>query len=63
MELDPEVLEDFDELSTMASFASEWVESLSRDDLLSLSVLLWHVFTGILSFNITEAAELSNRKK
>ena len=61
MEHDPEIVEDFDERSTMASFASEWVETLSRDDLLSLSVLLWHLLTGILSFKITEAAELIGR--
>ena len=42
----------------MASFASEWVETLRRDDLLSLSILLWHLLTGILSFKITETAEL-----
>ena len=45
----------------MASYASEWVESLSRDDLLSLSILLWHIFTSILSFNITDAAGLIGR--
>ena len=32
--------EEYDERSSMANFASEWVESLSRDDL-SLSVFLW----------------------
>ena len=60
MEHDPEVAEDCDERSTMASFASEWV-TLSRDDLLSLSILLWHLLTGILSFKITEAADRTDR--
>ena len=46
MEHDLEVAEYFDERSTMASSASEWVETLSRDDL-SLSILLWHLLTGI----------------
>ena len=50
--LDPETADEFDEKSIMANYASEWVAPLSRDDMLSLSVLLQHVF----SFNITEAA-------
>ena len=60
-ELDPETPEEYEERSSMAHFASEWVESLSRDDLLSLSVFLWHVFVGILSFKLTDAAELIGR--
>ena len=62
-ELDSEIPEEYEERSAMANFASEWVESLSRDDLLSLSVLLWHVFVGILSFKLTDAAELSRWQK
>ena len=61
VEMDPETPEDYNELSAMASYASEWVESLSRDDLLSLSILLWHIFTGILSLNITDAAGFIGR--
>ena len=61
VEIDPETPEDYNELGAMASYASEWVESLSRDDLLALSILLWHIFTSILSFNITDAAGLIGR--
>ena len=48
----------YDEHSTMVNYASEWVESLSRDDLLSLSILLWYLLVGILSFKLTYAAEV-----
>ena len=60
-ELHPETPEEYEEWSAMANFASEWVESLSRDDLLSLSVFLWHVLVGTLSFKLTDAAELIGR--
>lgn len=61
VEIDPEAPEDYDELSAIASYASEWVESLSRDDLLSLAILSWHIFSSILPFNITDAAGLIGR--
>ena len=48
----------YDEHSAMANYALEWVESLSRDDLLSLSILLWYLLVGILSFKLTDAAEM-----
>ena len=31
----------YDECSVMFTYASEWVESLSKDDLLSLSITLY----------------------
>ena len=46
----------YDEQSAIEKYASEWVESLSRDDLLSLSILLWYLLVGILSFKLTDAA-------
>ena len=50
-----------DEHNVMENYASEWVESLSKDDLLSLSIVLWHLLVGILSFKLTSAAELIGR--
>ena len=38
-ELGLEIAEEFDEQSSRANYASKWVESLNKDDLLSLSVL------------------------
>ena len=59
---DPEIHTEDEEMydghSAMANYALEWVESLSRDDLLSLSVLLWYLLVGILSFKLTDAAEM-----
>ena len=57
---DPEG-EEFDEESSILTYAQEWVESLSRDDLLSLSILLWYLLVGILQFQLTEAAKLIGR--
>ena len=59
---DPEIHTEDEEMydghSAMANCALEWVESLSRNDLLSLSVLLWYLLVGILSFKLTDAAEM-----
>ena len=62
-ENDPETpnTDEYNEQYSMANYASEWVESLSRDDLFSLSILLWHLLVGILSFKIIDAAELIGR--
>ena len=57
----PAVDEDYNKLGVMANYASEWVQSLSRDDLLSLSILLWHLLVGILSFKLTDAAKTIGR--
>ena len=54
----PETAEEFDEQRTMGNYASEWAESLSRDNLLSLSILLRHVYSLT-----TEAVELSYWKQ
>ncbi len=57
---DPEG-EEYDEVSSVHVYAQEWVESLSRDDLLSLSILLWYLLVNILEFQLTEAAKLIAR--
>ena len=43
---DPEE-EDFDEEVNIDTYSQEWIESLDRDDLLSLSILLWYLLVGI----------------
>ncbi len=57
---DPEA-EEYDEEGSIATYAQEWVESLSRDDVLSLSILLWYLLVGILQFQLIEAAKLISR--
>ena len=54
---DPEE-EDFDEEVSIHTYSQEWVESLDRDDLLSLSILLWYLLVNVLQFQLTEAAKL-----
>ena len=54
---DPED-EDFDEEVNIHTYSQEWVESLDRDDLLSLSILLWYLVVGVLHFQLTEAAKV-----
>ena len=48
-------------MSAIHIHATEWVESLSRDDLLSLAILLWYLLTSILAMQITEAAKIIGR--
>ena len=49
----------YDGHSAMANYALEWVESLSRDDLLSLNFYCGsYLLVGILSFKLTDAAEM-----
>ena len=55
---DVEADEEYDEMSAIHIHATEWVESLSRDDLLSLAILLCYLLTGILAMQITEAAKI-----
>ena len=54
---DPEE-EDFDEEVSIHTYSQEWVESLDRDYLLSLSILLWYLLVNVLQFQLTEAAKL-----
>ena len=54
---DPEE-EDFDEEVSIHTYSQEWVESLSRDDILLLSILLWYLLVNILQFQLTEAAKV-----
>lgn len=46
----PALTEDveYNEYSGMVGYLTDWIASLSRDDLLSVSILLWHVLVGIL---------------
>ena len=58
---DVEANEEYNEKSAIHIHATEWVESLSRDDLLSLAILLWYLLTGILAMQITEAVKIIGR--
>ena len=58
---DPAVGEVCDERGAMSNYVLEWIASLSKDDRLSLSILLWHLLVGILSFKLTDAAEIIGR--
>ena len=55
----PALTEDveYNEYSGMVGYLTDWIASLSRDDLLSVSILLWHVLVGILGLKVTYAAE------
>ena len=55
--------EEYDEMSAIHIHATEWVESLSRDDLLSLAILLWYLLTGILAMQITEEDNWKSNRK
>lgn len=44
--------ESYNEADSMQLHAKEWVESLNRDDLLSLSILLWYLLVGILALGL-----------
>ena len=48
---------EYDEYSGMVDYLTDWIASLSRDDLSSVSILLWHVLVGILGLKVTYAAE------
>ena len=50
--------EEFNEEVSIHSYSQEWVELLGRDDLLSLSILLWYLLVNILQFQLTEAAKM-----
>ena len=58
---DPAVGEVYDERGAMSNYVLEWIASLSKEDRLSLSILLWHLFVGILSFKLTDAADIIGR--
>ena len=57
----PATGEVYDERGAMSNYVQEWIASLSKDDLLSLSILLWHLLVGILLFKLTDAAEIIGR--
>ena len=56
-EYDPET-EEFDEESSIQTHAHEWADSLCRDDLMSLTLLLHSLLVYRLHFPLTEAAKL-----
>jgi len=44
--------------STASQSTKEWIESLDRDTLRSISILLWHLLYGKLHYPIMDAARL-----
>ena len=51
--------QEFDITSAIQTHANEWVETLSRDDTMSLTLLLHDLLVHRLQFPLTKAAESS----
>ena len=50
---------DFDFVTAITAFASEWVESLNWDDLRSLSIFVWNLLLNVLEYQLlTDAAKV-----
>ena len=46
-------------VAAITEYASEWVESLNRDDLRSLSIFVWNLLLNVLEYQLlTDAAKV-----
>ena len=57
VEFDPD-LEEFNEEVAFDCYSNEWIESLSRDDVMSLTILLHKLLVHRLQMGVTESSKI-----